>query len=332
MIPAGSTVAVVGGGYMGGGIAQTFAAHGFPTALADASPERSAELVAVLHADAERYVMDGLYRDGADRAVRANLRAAASVADAVAGAVYVAEAVPERVAIKEVVLREICAHAAAEAVIGTNTSAIPISELAASVTGAERFVGVHWMNPATFVPCVEVIPSAATSSDTVAAVQDLMARLGKVPTVVADSPGFVANRLQYALLREAIRILEEGVADASAIDEVVRNSFGFRLPFFGPFAIADIAGLDVYRDGFATMERAYGERIGTPELLEKMVADGRHGLKTRRGFFRFEEDQAERVASYRDTAYVRLCRMREEVGALSLAETAATDDAGGRNT
>jgi 3-hydroxybutyryl-CoA dehydrogenase len=323
MIPAGAPVAVVGGGYMGGGIAQTFAAHGFPTAVADASPTRTAELVAALHSDADRYVAEGLFPAGADEAVRANLRAATSLADAVAGAAYVAEAVPERIAVKDLVLRQICEYAPAKALIGTNTSAIPIGKLAASVTGVERFLGVHWMNPAPFIPCVELIATERTDPDTIAAADDLMRRLGKAPTVVADSPGFVANRLQYALLREAIRILEEGVAGVSEIDEVVKNSFGFRLPFFGPFAIADIAGLDVYRDSFATMERAYGERIGTPDLLNEMVAEGRYGLKSRQGFFRFDEKQADRVASFRDTAYARLSRLREEISPLELTEAEA---------
>jgi 3-hydroxybutyryl-CoA dehydrogenase len=291
--------------------------------LADASAERSQERVQLLHREARAFARDGLVSDEAADRIVEHLRAAESVAAAVTQATYVAEAVPEKPDVKKAILAEISSLSGPEVVIGTNTSAIPIGDLATSVRHPERFLGVHWMNPAPFVPCVEVIPASTTSERVVRDVLELLHGVGKAATVVGDSPGFVANRLQYALFREAVRIVEEGIAAPADIDEVVSNSFGFRLPFFGPFAIADIAGLDVYRDGFATMERAFGERIGTPALLVDRVDHGHHGLKSGQGFYEFDQGQTTEVARYRDRAYAALTRLREELGQVTLSEPTA---------
>ena len=325
MVTNGVRVAIVGGGYMGGGIAQSFAAHGIDCVLVDETAQRSRERVGQLHDEARRFAADGLLPDRAVDEVVANLRAAESLESALAEVTYVAEVVFERADVKKEVLGKISSIVGPEVVIGTNTSAIPIGELATSVSRPERFLGVHWMNPAPFVPSVEVIPSALTDTSVVANVVELLRGIGKAPTVVGDFPGFVANRLQYALFREAVRLVEEGVAGPAQVDEVVRNSFGFRLPFFGPFAIADIAGLDVYRDGFATLEAAYGERIGTPALLVEQVEQGRHGLKSGQGFYEFGDGQGAEVARYRDRAYAGLNRLREELGTIELVERPAQE-------
>jgi 3-hydroxybutyryl-CoA dehydrogenase len=306
-------IAVVGAGYMGGGIAQTFALAGHDVTLADAAPEAAEQALQRLVTEGEKYEADGLFPPGAGAALRERLSAAPDPATAVRDATYVTEAVFEKGEVKHPVLRAICAAAPADAVIATNTSAIPIAELAPAVTGPERFLGVHWMNPSYFVPCVEVIPTDRTDPGVVADVVALLRAVGKQPTVVADSPGFVANRLQFALYKECTRMVEEGVATAAQVDEVVRNSFGFRLPFFGPFLVSDIAGLDVYQSSMATLERDLGERMAVPEALKEQVAAGRFGLKSGEGFFEHSPDAAERLRRYRDTAYARLAALRAEL-------------------
>lgn len=307
-------VAVVGAGYMGGGIAQVFAASGLDCIVVDASREATDRAVAALSLQARRHEEDGLISAEVCQRMLHNVRGAESVEIAVGDADFIVEAVPESRDIKFKVLSEISRLSRPEAVIGTNTSAIPISELAESVEHPKRLVGVHWMNPPLYVPCVEVIPTAATDPRAVRAVMQLLRDSGKTPTQVADSPGFVASRLQYALLKECTRLVEEGVADPSQVDEVVRNSFGFRLPFFGPFAIADIAGLDVYAGGFASLERAYGERMAPPRSLTERVAAGRCGLKSGTGFFEFDRSEVDRIARDRDVAYARLAALRRTLG------------------
>ncbi len=307
-------IAVVGAGYMGGGIAQTCAAHGYQVSIADvdaASAQRSRDR---LHAEALDFETHGLLPEGSAMAIKANLRAAESMESASADADYIFEAVPEVESIKLGVLQRI-SGANATAIIGTNTSAIAINSLADSVTNPQRFLGVHWMNPAPFIPCVEIIPHATTRAELVSQSTELMLALGKRPSTIADKPGFVANRLQYALYKEAATMLEENVATAAEIDAVVSNSFGFRLALFGPFAIADMAGLDVYQDSFHVLENAYGERFATPEVIAKSVADGNLGVKSGRGVLDLTSaDQADLVA-YRNNAYVQLNHLRDKLGA-----------------
>lgn len=317
-----TTIAVVGGGYMGGGIAQTFAAHGHDTVLVDADHATTSARVDRLKAEAAE--LAELWLTGAATAERVerHLRAGTSLDEAVARADYVTEAVPETPDLKYRVLTRICEAAPAETVVATNTSALPIDQLAGTVTRPERFLGVHWMNPAPFVPCVEIVPGTATAGDVVATATELMRAVGKVPTVVRDSPGFVANRLQYALLLEALRVVEEGLAGPAQVDEIVQNSFGFRLPFLGPIVSADIAGLDVYVNVFETMQRAFGEQFAAPTLLLDTVGNGALGLKSGRGFYDFGQGDAAAVTAYRDAAFAALGRLRPTLPAVELREAA----------
>jgi 3-hydroxybutyryl-CoA dehydrogenase len=170
------------------------------------------------------------------------------------------------------------------------------------------------MNPAPFIPGVELIPGPQTSPAVLDLAEELIRSLGKTPARVADTPGFVANRLQFALYKEATRIVEEGVAAPSQIDAVVSSTFGFRLALFGPFAIGDMAGLDVYESSYRTLEKAYGDRFSPPEALTSTVEDGNLGLKTGRGFLDIDAASREDLVAYRDSAYARLSQLRAELG------------------
>jgi 3-hydroxybutyryl-CoA dehydrogenase len=309
-----TATAVVGAGYMGGGIAQVLALHGYKVALGDVDGEIAERARVRLVDQARDFEARGLLPAGAAETIAANLAAAASIEDAVSTADYVAEAVPEDPVIKADILRRISSAAPAGAVIASNTSAIPIGELAASVTGPGRFLGVHWMNPAPLIPGVELIPGPQTSPQAMDLAEELIRALGKTPARVADTPGFVANRLQFALYKEAARIVEEGVADPSQIDAVVSNTFGFRLALFGPFAIGDMAGLDVYESSYRTLEKAYGERFSPPAALTATVEEGNLGLKTGHGFLDIDPASRESLVAYRDSAYARLSQLRAELG------------------
>lgn len=308
-------VAVVGAGYMGGGMAQVLALSGADVTLCDVDAERAASARQRLVAQAEHFEADGLFPVGATRSIRQHLSWATSIEGAVTDAEYVAEAVPEERAIKADVLKRISAAAPVGAIIGSNTSAIPIRELSAWVAGPERFLGVHWMNPAPFVPAVELIPTAATDAAVTDYVEVLIRSAGKVPVRVADSPGFVANRLQLALFKEAVAMVEEGLVTPDQVDLVVSNAFGFRLALFGPFAIADMAGLDVYHAAYASLEAAYGQRLSSPDRLVRHVEEGRLGLKSGGGFLDIDPSQAAALVDYRDRAYAELSALRAKLGA-----------------
>ena len=307
-------IAIIGAGYMGRGIAQVLALAGGRCVLADISAARAAEALELLLAEAVRHERDGLVPAGSTERLRSQVRCAASVEEATSGAEYVVEAVFEDRDVKQEMLRRIERSVGPEVVISTNTSAISIRDLSASLDNPARFLGAHWFNPAQFVPGVELIPCPQTAAHVLDAVEALLIRAGKRPARVADSPGFVANRLQYALFQEAAAIVEEGVATAEAVDRIVRTSFGFRLPIFGPFAIADMAGLDVYRGTYQALEESFPDRFSVPRALEVLVSQGSYGAKTGSGFVIRSPAQAAAMASRRDRAYVALGRTVDELG------------------
>lgn len=322
MITSIQTVAVVGAGYMGGGIAQSLAQSGFDVTIADASAEVAAAHLTRILGEAEQFEAQGLFPTGSAALVRRNLRAADSIEAAVAAVDFVEEAVSEVPELKRDVLGRISAAARPDAIIGSNTSTIPVHVLDTAVTGPERFLTVHWSNPAPFIPGVELVAGTQTDPAVLPVVKDMLARAGRLAALVADVPGFVLNRLQYVLLKESMSIVEEGVATADDVDTIVRSTFGFRLPFFGPFAIADMAGLDVYANGFATFEEAFGPRLATPALLTETVGAGRHGTKNGAGLTRdYTPADVEAIVAYRSEAYSRMARLLQELGPAPLPPT-----------
>ncbi len=308
-----STVTVVGSGYMGGGIAQVLALAECDVTLCDVSAEVATASRERLIREAGEFAERRLFPVDAAERIAARISAAPSVEDAVEGADFVEEAVPEIPAVKGQMLARISA-ANPDALIGSNTSTISITELATHVENPERFVGVHFSNPAPFIPGVEVIPHPLTDPAVVSAVSELLTRAGKVPAEVTDATGFVLNRLQYALFHEAVQLVEEGVATPEDIDTIVRTTFGMRLPFFGPFAVADMAGLDVYDFCYTSLQTRFTERFATPDALRELVDKGHLGTKTGHGFRAIDPDRIPELIAYRDTAYVRIQELIAELG------------------
>jgi 3-hydroxybutyryl-CoA dehydrogenase len=286
---------------------------GLDVVICDADPDLTRRHLDRLRREAEDFEERGLFDSGSADLVATNLRAADTLAEAVSEADLIEEAVLERPEVKGPVLGSIEAAARPDAVIGSNTSTLPIGDLAVGLEHSERFLGVHFSNPAPFIPGVELIAHAGTAESVVQAVEALVPRTGKLTARVNDKAGFVLNRLQYVLLKEAINLVEEGVATPEDVDIIVRTTFGYRLPFFGPFAIADMAGLDVYQDGFHTLHEHYGERLAAPTMLTDLVGAGKYGVKQGGGFVTPAGDQAALVA-YRNTAYARLGQLLNELG------------------
>ncbi|MBF4588789.1 3-hydroxyacyl-CoA dehydrogenase family protein [Curtobacterium sp. VKM Ac-1395] len=307
-------IAVVGSGYMGGGIAQVLALAGHTVRIADVSGEIARQNLDRLLVETQQFVDDGLFPADAVERVREHLSAAESIEDAVATADFIEEAVPEKLAIKHETLRRVTAAARPDAVIGSNTSTILIESLAEAVTGPERFLGVHFSNPAPFIPGVELIPHPTTGDHAVQVAEAVVAATGKQSARVKDSTGFVLNRLQYALFEEATKIADEGIATPDDIDTIVRTTFGFRLPFFGPFAIADMAGLDVYAFCFESLQTRWPERFATPSSLQQHVDAGELGTKSGAGYLQVPADRTPELVAYRNRAYVAMQELLDELG------------------
>jgi 3-hydroxybutyryl-CoA dehydrogenase len=307
-------IAVIGSGYMGGGIAQVFGLAGARVALADVSAVIAEKNYHRLIAESRDFVADGLFPEGATAILEANLWPAASLAEAVSNADFIEEAVPELLAVKHDTLREISAAARPDAIIGSNTSTISIGDMADAVTNPGRFLGVHFSNPSPFIPGVEIIPHSGTDEDVVTKARQLIHDAGKSTAQVNDVTGFVLNRLQYALFHEATQLVEDGTATAEDIDTLVRTTFGFRLPFFGPFAIADMAGLDVYEFCYRSLQTGFPERFATPRVLSELVAAGKLGTKTGAGFLDVPAERIPELIAYRNKAYVLMQRLLDELG------------------
>jgi len=325
MIEKIESVAVIGAGYMGGGIAQSLAIAGLPVVIADVSAEAAEASLKRLVTESEQFEAQGLFAIGSTAALRENLRAAASIEAAVADVDFIEEAVSEIPEVKHDVLRKISAAARPDAIIGSNTSTIPVHVLDISVTNPNRFLTVHWSNPAPFIPGVELVAGQHTDSGVIPVVKEMLERAGRSSALVADVPGFVLNRLQYVLLKEAMSIVEEGIATPEDVDTIVSSTFGFRLAFFGPFAIADMAGLDVYANCFTTLEQAFGSRFAVPKLLATAVEAGRYGVKNGAGLTgEFTPEQIENVVVYRSEAYSRLAQLVRELGPSPIHKSSRT--------
>jgi 3-hydroxybutyryl-CoA dehydrogenase len=305
-----ATAAVVGSGTMGTGFAQLLALAGIDVRVADARPDLGVAARDRAIALADRFESLELMPAGSAGAIAQRTVAAASIAEAVAGADVVFEAVTEDVEVKRSVLAQVEDAASDDAIVATNTSAIPIRVLSAQLRRPDRFLGTHWFNPPQWVPAVEVIPGAQTQAGVVADAMDLLQRIGKEPALVGDGPGFVANRIQFAMFREAALLVEEGVATAADVDAIVRSSFGFRLPFYGPFAIADMAGLDVYAGAYGVLRDELGERFSPPASLTDLVSRQRLGTKSGGGYLMAQTTGSREVEDERDGLYAALERLR----------------------
>jgi 3-hydroxybutyryl-CoA dehydrogenase len=309
-----STIAIVGSGTMGGGMAQVFALAGHTCVISDVEVSSSVRSLKRLVQETESFERQGLFPEGSAKLFLANVSYAESIEDACKEADYIAESVPEIIGVKELVLTEISKYAPKSAVIATNTSAIPMSQLSSWISHPDRFLGVHWVNPAPFVPGVEIIAAPETTEATLQFVERLIGGTGKVATRVSDGAGFIINRLQFALYKEAMSMFEEGSATPAQIDSVVSNTFGFRLAFFGPFAIADMGGLDVFAGAYKSLEKAYGERFAAPQALVEKVAAGDYGFKTGGGFAGLDANRSEEIVAYRNRAFAALSQLKKELG------------------
>ena len=297
---------------MGSGIAEAFAAGGLEVRITDATPELSERARERVLARAQSAVEKGLIDAELLDRVK-SVRACASIAEAADGAEFVLEAVAEDVAIKHAVLAEIEGAVAEDTIIATNTSSLSVDVMAEPLARPQRFAGMHWFNPPEWTPGVEVVAGPQTDQAVVDRLVEFLRALGKAPAIVKASTGFVANRLQMALLCEAVRCVEDGIASPEEIDEVARSTFGFRLPFFGPFQIADMAGLDVYEAVMAQHREGLGERFFIPELLRERVARGETGTSSGAGFYAYAEGEPERLLSERDERYAALAQLLERL-------------------
>ena len=282
-------VAVVGGGVMGNGIAQLSAMNGHEVWLVDLEEERLGAALGSIGSSLDRFVKSGKIDDEERAAVLGRIRTTTRIPEAVVDVDIAIEAVLERLDVKREVIYEIAQHAPKAAVLGSNTSQISITAIG-SVLGedAHRFVGMHFFNPAVLMRLVELIQGLETSPETLERAQNFAKSLGKETVVCRkDSPGFLTSRFSAILRMEALHMLEEGLATAEDIDKAVKLAFNHPM---GPLELGDFNGLDTYLDALQGLYAAHGERFRPPVELKNMVAAGRLGRKSGRGFYEYGAD------------------------------------------
>jgi len=279
-------IAVVGGGTMGNGIAHVAAQSGRHVRLLDVSQQLLDAALVTIAKNLDRQIKKGALDEAAKAAILGRIRTGTDLAEGVADAELVVEAVPETMEMKRSVFTTLDTAAPPAAILATNTSSISITQIAAVTERPDRVIGMHFMNPVPVMQLVEVIRGLATSDETTAAVMALARELGKTPVEVNDFPGFVSNRVLMPMINEAVTALMEGVAGPEAIDTVMK--LGMNHPM-GPLALADLIGLDTCLNILEVLHRELGDdRYRPSPLLRKYVAAGWLGRKSGRGFYAYK--------------------------------------------
>ena len=280
-------VAVVGAGVMGHGIAQVAASAGCRTVLHDVDPDQLSRGLDRIAEDLEGGVVRGKIEAGEKERALELLSSSTDLGEAVADADLVIEAIPEKLDLKIEILGRVAAVAPRAAILATNTSSLPVTQIAASLEGPDRVIGLHFFNPPPRMPLLEVVRAEQTSSETVEAALEIGSQFGKETILVGDSPGFATSRLGLVIGLEAMRMVETGVASVADIDRAMER--GYRHPM-GPLRLTDLVGLDV-RLGIAEhLHAELGEVFRPPAILRRMVRAGFLGRKSGRGFYIWDEE------------------------------------------
>jgi len=307
------TTLVVGAGTMGHGFGQLFATNNREVWLVDQTQEllnRGRDWIK----DNLNYMVElkeiekkRIEEIMARIQFTSDLKKAASKTD------FVLEAVYENLDLKKRLFQELDALTPSDVILASNTSSFDINELSAIITHPERVIGTHGYHPSQITPCIEVIPSNSTSRETIDTTIMFLKEMGKVPTLCKSAPGFVGNRIQFAMVAEALAIVEEGLATPEEVDQIVKTSFGFRLGAYGPFQICDQAGLDVYRAIYEYLyDKLKREQFKPPRILDKLIEKDRLGLKTQRGFYEYGEGAVDKIKRERDRKLYRRLRLFQE--------------------
>jgi 3-hydroxybutyryl-CoA dehydrogenase len=281
-------IGIVGGGLMGHGIAQVLAGQGATVTVHDPDEQTLSDVPARIASNLEQL--------GQDTSIAGRVKLAKTLDHAVSDADWVFEAAPERMELKQAIFAQLDETTPPEAILATNTSVMRITEIAAKTKHPERVVGTHWWNPPYLVPLVEVVQGERTDPQTVDRAMELLREAGKTPVhVKRDVPGFVGNRLQHALWRQALELVEQGVCEPEDVDTVVKASFGIRLPVLGPIENADLVGLDLTLDIHDYVLPTLDPPSQPAAGLRQRVHDGNLGMKTGAGYRRWTAEEADEV-------------------------------------
>lgn len=303
------TVAVIGTGTMGPGIAQIFAQGGLGVVLYDIKKEQLEKASRVIQGNLRLFQEMGSLSTREVEEVQKRISSTSDFEEAAKRADFVLEAVPEVVEIKRSVFRALDELCPSEVILATNTSGISITEIARATQTPERVVGMHWWNPPVIIPAIEIIKGDRTTEEVLSITRALTVKMKKIPVLVRkDIPGFLGNRMQYALMREAISLLQEGVATAEDIDMMIKAGIGFKFPVMGPLETIDMAGLDIYDRVSQYLYSKLDHSSSPPPIVKEKVQKNELGLKTGKGFYDYTQVDTQALMAERIKKLVILLR------------------------
>jgi 3-hydroxyacyl-CoA dehydrogenase len=292
--------AVIGTGTMGPGMGAVLERAGIQVALYDVSDEALEKARAGV--ELARGVLERL---GTEENGGGDIRFETDLQESLEGADFVLEAIPEKLELKQDVFADIEQHVADDAVLSSNTSGIPITKIAEKLEHPERVIGMHWSNPPHLIPMIEVIPGKRTNEGTIAAAQGLIQRIGyRASQLNKEVPGFVENRVLYAIMRECLALVDEGVIDAEELDLNVKWGIGYKLAVIPPMQLLDVAGLDIYESVANYLNSDLSTESGVSETITKLTEQGKLGIKAGGGLFEYSQDELAELPAKRAAALV----------------------------
>jgi 3-hydroxybutyryl-CoA dehydrogenase len=292
-------IAILGAGLMGVGIAVHLARYGHPVLLRDVSLERLAHVAAIAHDILEELVIAERLDPAELNVILQRIGTTDSLED-LASATLLIEAIPERLTLKHALYAELEKVLSGDAIIASNTSGFPPDQLAQGMAHPDRLLIAHFWNPPHLIPLVEIVPGQATATHCVQYVQDILQKADlEVVLLNKAVPGFIGNRLQFAVLREALHLVQSGVASASDVDRVMRASLGRRYAMVGPLEAADMGGLDTFLDIATHLMPTLAKGEGVLDLLREHVSQGETGLRSGQGLYAWDDERKQRIIERR---------------------------------
>ncbi|MCM3674781.1 3-hydroxyacyl-CoA dehydrogenase family protein [Peribacillus simplex] len=306
-------IAIIGSGVMGSGIAQSFAVSGYFVTINDIKEELLHHAQNRISENLSLLIEEGVLTDQEKQGALANISYSVDLKGAVRDADFIIEAIPEVIELKLNLYEQMEKIIKPDAIVASNTSTFPISQLMEKASFADRMVITHFFNPGHLVPLVEIVQHDETKPEIVKTTMDLMRKIGKSPILLKkEIAGFIANRLQTALMREAFYLLKEGVADAEDIDTAITAGPGFRWAFTGPIEIADFGGLDTWQRVLDNVSPVLDQSKEAPDLIRDLVAKGMLGTKSGEGIFTYEESTVSQKINERDRNFIKLGKLKME--------------------
>lgn len=303
------TIGVIGAGTMGAGVAEIFAKFGYTVILYNRSQEGMQRAIERIQSTV---AIKPVPIEATTDAASAQIYTTHDLS-ALADVDLISESIAENLEVKQGLFRKLDEICDTETLFTTNTSGLSISEIATAVSHPERFAGVHFFNPPEIVPAVEVIKGEATSDATCEVLIDLLNQMQKQPILVQkDVPGFVASRLQFAVVREALHLIEEGIASPADVDAIMKHGLGLRWALLGPLEIADLGGLDIFNTVGSYVAKSLSNASDSPKVLQDLVAAGKLGAKTGSGFYEYPPGKATALTAERDEKLLEMLKLKSK--------------------